>query len=235
MIRILAIDDDPVFAESIRQVVEELDYVLIDIVSEVTEFKRLVKATVPELLLIDIDLGQEINGIQLAEELLDEVNTPIIFITSHLDLDTTRKAIELFPAAYITKPINGASLLSAISLAKEPRNIVQEKTTDKAGVFLKVGNMLKKFQEDEIAFVEVVDRSCFVHASDGKYELNIRLKDLLKQLPDSFIQIHRSFIVNWNLITEVDSQVTSVGVEGSKLPVGRSYKGQLLSIMNRLG
>lgn len=238
-IRILAIDDDPIFAESIREMVEEIGHLLIEVVSEITEFKRLVKATDPELLLIDIDLGQEISGIELANELSTDISCPFIFITSHTDLETTQKAIELLPAAYITKPINSAALLSAISLA-ESKHVSKSRPGNATGLFIKAGGALKKFKAEDIYYVEVMDKSCFLHTSQGEIEVTIRLKDLKKQLPKGFIQIHRSYIVNLEAIQELDSQVATVTVNTivesmRQLPVGRSYRDELLRNMNRIG
>lgn len=239
--RILAIDDDPIFAESIRETIDFIGHTLIEVVSDIATFKRLIKATDPELLIIDIDLGQEMNGIDLATSLLDEIRCPFIFITSHQDLETTEKAIELLPAAYITKPVNNASLLSAIALA-ESKDLLVRNTQKTKGLFIKVGTLLKKFDAEDISYVEVMDKSCFLHTLEGKIEVNIRLKELKKQLPDDFLQIHRSYVVNLNAISEVDSQVTKIGMspaghnqECDQLPVGRSYRNDLLRNMNRIG
>lgn len=239
--RILAIDDDPIFAESIKETIEVIGHTLIDVVPDISTFKRLIKATDPELLIIDIDLGEEMNGIELASSLSAEIHCPFIFITSHQDLATTEEAIELLPAAYITKPVNNASLLSAIALA-ESKEIGIPDPKDAKGLFIKVGSLLKKFDAEDITYIEVMDKSCFLHTSEGKIEVNIRLKELKKQLPESFIQIHRSYVINMDAIKEVDTQVTQVGMNPAQhnheivqLPVGRSYKKDLLRNMNRIG
>src|SRR5690606_35014453 len=110
LIRILAIEDDPIYAESLRLVLEELGYLLIEVTDDIHEFFRLIKATLPDILLIDIDLGLEMDGIQLAEKVNQEVEIPFLFVTSYKDSQTVLRAKDVLPAAYITKPYEPASL-----------------------------------------------------------------------------------------------------------------------------
>ncbi|WP_421877498.1 LytR/AlgR family response regulator transcription factor [Marinoscillum sp.] len=235
-LRILAIEDDPIFAESLKALISDIGFILIDVVDNVDEFKRLVRATVPDVLLLDIDLGESISGIDLAEEVMTFHKCPFIFITSHKDVETVRQALEVVPASYVTKPLDAASLLAAIELAKskksEQNNVANP--TEKA-LYLKAGDVLKKIKEQEIQFVEIKGRVCHIQTGEGSHELSIRLKDLLSQLSSNFLQVHRSYVINLEQIDEVGSQLQHVQISNQQIPVGRNYKDELLVKINRIG
>src|SRR5690606_25629790 len=116
-IRILAIEDDPIYAEALRLVIDELGYILIEVTSEPQEFLRLTRATIPDLLLIDIDLGAAIDGIDLAKQISAGNAVPVIFLTSYKDKETILRATGAKPSAYITKPYEAGSLQAAIEIA----------------------------------------------------------------------------------------------------------------------
>src|SRR5687767_9934905 len=117
-IRILAIEDEPLQAEALRVIVEDLGYLLIEVTPSVSEFQRLVIATVPDILLIDIDLGAEIDGIQLAEKVKAMTNIPTIFLTASKDKETIlRAAHDSKSSAYITKPYESTAIQAAIEIA----------------------------------------------------------------------------------------------------------------------
>lgn len=234
--RILAIEDDLIFAEALRESLERLEHVVIDVTSSPDEFKRLVKATLPDLVVVDIDLGHTLTGIDVVQDMQEFHDCPVIFLTSHEDVETAEEALDAFPAAFLTKPASDAELMSAISLASKPKPMQSPKPSQADDAFfLKIENTLKKLDAKDVLYIEVMGRTCFVITSVERLEVAMRLKDLIKELPGGFVQIHRSYLVNQLHISEVDSQLQSVTLHNQQLPVGRSFKNELLSKINRIG
>jgi len=84
--------------------------------------KKAIKAVAdkkPDLILMDIVLGGDIDGIQTAAEILKETEVPIIFATSYSDEDTLKRAKETAPYGYIIKPFQKKELLVGIEIALE--------------------------------------------------------------------------------------------------------------------
>lgn len=238
-IRILAIEDDAIAAASLRVTLDELDYVLIEVVDDVAEFKRLVKATIPDILLIDIDLGAQIDGIELASELTDHYNVPFIFVTSFRDKETIIRATETLPAAYITKPYEVAALQAAVELAIRKKQSNPQKTSESTqheAFFIKEEGTLKKVHPQQILYIEANNKTCILRLENTEKVMSVQLRELMAQLPEGqFSQVHRSFIINLERVEEIDPNYHFVMVEAHKVPVGRSYKESLMRQLHRLG
>jgi len=238
-IRILAIEDEPIHAEALRLAIEELGYLPIEITNDVNDFLRLAKAAVPDVLVIDIDLGAAIDGIGLAERVGSFCSAPIVYVTASRDKETILRARDVGAAGYITKPYEPSSLQAAIEIAVGAR--MGQAPANKAtgaikNLFVKQDNRLIKINSDDIRFVEVKEKFCSFQLVGGKVEVNMRLKDLVESLPaGQFIQVHRSFVVAIDHIAEITPGTHSMIVEGVEIPVGKNYKEDLLTRLNKVG
>jgi DNA-binding LytR/AlgR family response regulator len=237
-IRILAIEDDPLQAEALRLVLEELNYIAIEVTTNVADFQRLVVATVPDLLLIDIDLASDVDGIQLSQKVRNSSNAPIIFVTASKDKETILRAKDSHASAYITKPYERSSLQAAIEIAMAARSTSAQgmHLNARKDFFVKDDGRLRKVNIDEIQFVEVKEKFCCIRLENEIIEVNIRLKELIEQLhPPQFVQVHRSYVVALNHITEVTPANNTVIIQGTEIPIGKNYRDSLLRQLNKIG
>ena len=115
VMKILIVEDDPIYADAIEMMIEKMGHQTIGITENSNEVLRMVKATQPDLLLLDICIKGEADGIQIAEQI--PASIPVIFITSLHDQQTFDRAKKTTPFAYITKPIDQKSLQRSIELA----------------------------------------------------------------------------------------------------------------------
>ena len=116
-IKILAVEDDPIYAESLSLVVKELGYEFVGVVDNAVAALQLLDETVPDLILMDIEINDKISGIELAARITSSHRIPIIFVTAFKDKEVFNQAKLTSPKAYIVKPYDPASLQSAIELA----------------------------------------------------------------------------------------------------------------------
>lgn len=241
-IRILAVEDDPIHQERLRMVVHALKYELIDVLHDPHEVVNMIVATRPDILLMDIDLSSDINGIELVGQINKSYDLPTVFLTSFRDSETFNQAKETHPIAYITKPYEVGDLQRAIELAvfnnrqdlsslpQSAPAIVQNH------IFVKDVNSLKKVRLSDIRFVEAYDKYCYIHTPDKKYMLKERLKNIATRLPrQRFIQIHRSFIINLEAIDDIQLHRNIVIIDHKEVGIGRSYRQAFLSSINTLG
>ncbi|WP_224995793.1 LytTR family DNA-binding domain-containing protein [Cesiribacter sp. SM1] len=234
-IRILAAEDDALHADTLRMVMDRLGYELIDIVDTPAELLRQLKATQPDVLLMDIDLGVEETGIDLVKKINESADIPVIYVTSHKEEAIFKKAKETMPEAYIIKPYDPEHLQAAIELAvfkkqkeaNQPHSRTAQPTPLKA-VFVKEGNSLVKLQLQDIALVEAYDKYCYLYTRDKKHLLNNQLKNLIQLLPQElFLQVHRSYLVNLDAVEKIRPQQNSIEVAGKQVPVSKSFKAAL--------
>ena len=81
----------------------------------------------PDLVLMDIMLEGDMNGIEAANEILNEVDIPIIYLSCLNDKQVMERAIETNPYGYILKPYDSAELRFSIENALRKHQLDQER------------------------------------------------------------------------------------------------------------
>jgi len=119
-IKILIVEDEPIIALNLKQVLTELGYEPCGISNNRCNTMRLLEEKIkPDLILMDIYLQGPTTGIELAKELrknqLPEV--PVIFLTANSELATIKEASESLAYGYLIKPYKKSHLQSAIEIA----------------------------------------------------------------------------------------------------------------------
>ncbi len=80
---------------------------------------------------------------------------------------------------------------------------------------------------EQITHIESYQKKTFFYTEDGQFSVASTLKELEKRLPDIFLRIHRSYIVNTTSISRISRDFSSnlvvTLVDGSELPVSQSY------------
>lgn len=239
LIKILAVEDDPIYAESLALIVRELGYELVGIVDNAVAALQLLDETSPDLILMDIEINDSVSGIELAARINNIRKIPVIFVTSFKDKETFSQAKLTSPKAYIVKPYDPVSLQSAIELAifdgpAQPASAVKPEALGDT-FYVKDNNRLVKIRLRDILMVEVDEKYCYIITNQKRHIINMRLKDLLEKLPgEDFIQVHRSYVVRKSAIEELNIGEQSLRVSDKTIPIGKTYKEQLLASLKFL-
>jgi len=114
---ILLVEDDDIIAKVIGWRLEKLGYSLCGRATSCTEAMELLGQKVPDLILMDINIKGEKNGIETTKMIKKRIHIPVVYLTSHSDDDTLARAKETYPDGFITKPFNDNDLKVAIELA----------------------------------------------------------------------------------------------------------------------
>jgi len=126
-ISILIIEDEGVVAHDIANRVKRLGYDVAGIKHDFTDAINFLSIHVPDLILCDINLDGEKDGIAVAEYVYNHKKTPVIFITGLSDRSTLERAKKTLPYGYIVKPFDNHDLLAAIELALYKHSVELEK------------------------------------------------------------------------------------------------------------
>ncbi len=199
-----------------------------------------IKKTSPDLLLIDINLEGDNEGIALANQANQIFDVLIIFTTALAENDIVKKALFSNPEGYLLKPIGIHELRINIELAlsKKEKSHSVIKDLDKNYRFLtvRVGNKLQKINYNQIILFERESTNYIkVQKINGKsYLIRTSLRSVLNDvLPSNFIQIHRQYIVNLEYIELVNEHEQMVHLLGEcSLPIGRTFKKKLYKKLN---
>ena len=115
-IRVLIVEDEVLIAKDIAIILEGIDYAVSGIAYDGTTALEQIRINTPDLALLDIQLGSEPDGIQIAQIIQKEFDIPFIFLTSYATEMILEKAKRTNPMGYIVKPFTEKDLFSTIKI-----------------------------------------------------------------------------------------------------------------------
>ena len=243
--KILAVEDDILFANTLELLVESLGYTF-KAVDNARDAYALLPTYAPDLLLLDIHLKGQASGLDIAEKMLVmKKQLPIIFVTSFKDKEVFAHAKKISPFAYIIKPVDALGLENAIELALQnaQNQAWQEQPsgwqTDiilEDSFFIKTGDRLEKVTIQDIAYITVEDKFLHIHTANKRYIARMSMQEILARLPqENFLRVHRGYIINTRYIESFLPKEAMIEIAGAKIPYSEGYAPQLLQRLNLLG
>lgn len=114
---ILIVEDERIIARDLQQTLQELGYDAWAVASSAEEAIAHASERLPDVVLMDIRIKGNLDGIETAALLRDRFNAPIVFLTAHADEATIERAKLVQPHGYLVKPVKTEELRSAIEVA----------------------------------------------------------------------------------------------------------------------
>lgn len=114
---ILIVEDESIVALDIKDALEAYNYKVTDIAFNAKTALTKIEIKLPDIIIMDINLGEGKDGIETAKKIQSKYNIPIIYLTAFSNEDIMQKAIETNPLGYIIKPFKGEDLNATIQLA----------------------------------------------------------------------------------------------------------------------
>ena len=124
--KILIVEDEMLISMEIKQKLRAMGY---DVVGQaITGESAIQKAgeTKPDLILMDIRLKGDMDGITAAKRIMELYDLPIIFLTAHSDKATLERAIAVSPSGYLLKPFKERELMTNIEMSLHKHRIKQK-------------------------------------------------------------------------------------------------------------
>jgi DNA-binding LytR/AlgR family response regulator len=168
-----------------------------------------------DLLFLDIQMP-EIMGTEFVE-LITKLKTRVVFTTAYSEY--ALKGFELNAMDYLLKPITFTRFLGAVE--KFPLDKTQH-ISNSEQIVIKSGYDLYKVKSEEVLYVESYGEYVHYHLENGKKIIaNQSLTKLLSSLPDSFLRVHRSFIVNGKRVSGLKGR--ELTIDNKAIPISNSY------------
>ncbi len=117
MIRILIIEDELIIAEDMQNMLTKMEYEVVGNAMDYDEAIAFLDNEKPDLILLDVNLNGEKDGIEIAEEINKKYHIPFIFTTSYSDSATLERAKKTNPINYLVKPFKKEQLFTSIEIA----------------------------------------------------------------------------------------------------------------------
>lgn len=115
--RIYIVEDDQIIALDLQRRLERLGYIVCGNASSGEEALKRIRESLPDLVLMDIMIQGEMDGISVATVLKKELNIPVIFLSAYTDSKTLDRAKEVSPLGYILKPFKERELATMLEMA----------------------------------------------------------------------------------------------------------------------
>lgn len=237
-VQILVVEDEMIIAANISLQLTDLGYDVIKIIPRAEEVLPYIRLQLPDVILLDINLKGNLDGIEVAHLIQKEYKLPIIFLTANSDASHFNRAKAVNPYAFISKPFKKSDLQHAIELTivrlKEEiaikKNLIVETESPfilSDCIFVRSHDKMIKVCINDILYIEAERNYCKIHCKEKEHLLVATLKDLEEKLTDNMLlRIHRSFIIN---LSHVDEIATSHVVIAKKaIPISADLKKQLL-------
>ncbi|MCB0819855.1 MAG: response regulator transcription factor [Bacteroidetes bacterium] len=226
-LRVIIADDElPALKLTESYVLQTPSLELISSCSSAAEVIEQTKNHTADLYLLDIQMPG-MNGLELRKRLPDEAG--VIFTTAFAEF-----AIEGFKANaidYLLKPFDYDEFHKAIKKAQQRL----ERSNDSVdGFFVKTEYHLEKIRFGELLFAESNRDYIRLYLNKQQEAVNTQmtLKELEEQLPsDSFMRVHRSFIVNLHCIDQVEKNRIYIGKH--QIPVAESYRNDFQNYIRK--
>jgi AraC-like DNA-binding protein len=113
---LLIVEDEFLIAWDIKELLEELDF-SVHIVKDYLAAINFISIKKPDLIIIDVHIGEGNSGIDLGKHILNYYKIPFIFLTSYNDAKTIEEIIKIKPFGFITKPFKKIDLLTTVQIA----------------------------------------------------------------------------------------------------------------------
>ncbi|MFP3562780.1 ATP-binding protein [Paraburkholderia sp. SIMBA_030] len=115
--RILIVEDDRVVARDIAQQMNRAGHTVIGITARGEDALPLAADTAPDLVLMDVRLEGELDGVDTARLMRENFNLPVVFLTAYADEETVRRATVTEPFGYVLKPFDDTQLRTVVEMA----------------------------------------------------------------------------------------------------------------------
>jgi len=220
--RCLIIDDEPLAQNVIESYLKNVPFIeLIDKCDNAVVALELMKRQKIDLLFLDISMPF-ISGIEFIKTLQDRPS--IILTTAHKEFAI--ESYELNVLDYLLKPISFSRFLKAINkLDNQAADFIKPAKDDVENdlfIYVKSDRKNLKILLGEILFIESLKDYIKIHLQNKTIITQVQISAIEQRLPDSFLRVHRSFIVAKDKITAFSQQDIEIGKH--QIPIGRNYK-----------
>ena len=245
-ISVLVVEDESIVSKDIQYSLKKLGYNVVGVAATGQKAIDLCGEKMPDIILMDIMLKGDINGIEASTRIKESYNIPVIFLTAYADENTLSKAKVTEPYAYIIKPFKEIDLHTSIEMAfykhsKELEilkerdmlyNIVENKE-NKDFIFVKSKSRLIKLNTEDIFFIEALKDYVVINTINKRYTIHSTMKDIERKMPqDYFLRVHRSYIVRLDKIAQIEQPNLILEDNNKIIPIGGSYKEEMLKRIN---
>ena len=250
VLKILIVEDEFVTISNLKSILTNEGYQVSGIAKSANEALEVLKSKPIDLIIIDINIKGEFDGIWLANRIKTIYDIPHIFLTAYCDKKTVASAVETNPYAYLIKPFTKESIFASINIAikqyskslddVETSEIKKTEEENYGGsysftekfFFIKDKGVFQKIFYQDILYASAELKYIDIYIKQGKrYTFRCNLIDFIGSLPTGqFFRSHRSYVVNIDLVDGIGDNYLVIGK--TEVPLASIRKKELLTLFH---
>lgn len=222
----IIVDDEPLAREGIRLLSETIPgLVHCGSFGNAPAASQFLQSNDVDLVFLDIKMPGT-NGIEFARTL--SRHTLVIFTTAFAEY--AADSYEVDAVDYLVKPIDEKRFRKAVEKAFEYKSLLNHseeniaETVRNEYIFVKSDRRFVKLNFSDITFVEALKDYIIIHTATQRTITRMNLKAIYGQLPPSFIQVSKSYIINISHITSFDNNSIMIGKH--EILIGNHYRSR---------
>ncbi len=230
-IKAIIIEDEPPARMKLAAFIEKTDSLTLEAVfSDGKSALEYLCDTDERVVFLDIQM-EKFTGIQFLEALH---NRPKIIITSAYE-EYALKGFEYNVCDYLLKPYSYDRFKKAVDKALYEITLERlESRSSQSYILVKTEYRVEKIDLSSILFIEGMKDYIRIHTLSGKIMTLRSMSSIEQELPgDRFMRVHKSYIVALSQINSISKD--SVMINGTAVPLGKSYKERFLMAINQKG
>ena len=244
MIRVLAIDDEPLALQQLTTYIGKVPFLeLAGQCQSATEAREILNNEIVDAIFCDINMP-DLNGMDFVQSLA----TPplVVFTTAYSEYAV--EGFKINAVDYLLKPFGLDDFRRAANRLKErieavPQTSAPTPTTshpspipsdDDDSIFVKTDYKVIKIAISDIRYVEAMSEYLKIHLDSQPKPIItlLSMKKMEERLPDYFMRIHRSYIINLKQIQEVNKNRVIMDAD-TYLPIGDNYRDAFNDYLNK--
>ena len=217
-IRCLIVDDEPIAQRILEKYISNtLELEVTGICSNALEANSFLKHNDIDLIFLDLEMPR-LKGFDFLKLLS---NPPMIIITT-AHREFALEGFEHGVIDYLLKPISFERFLKATN--KIPNVTTKEKRNGKI-VYVKSERKVFKLNTNDIRIIESKNNYIYIKTTTKNHIVYKSLSSFKSELPENFVQIHKSYIINKDYISSFSKD--SVKLKNDEYPIGQKYKNNI--------
>ncbi|MCU0400046.1 MAG: response regulator [Algoriphagus sp.] len=228
MKKILIVEDEEELASNIAEILTGLDYHVAAIVDNAQSAMDFLDGNLVDLVLMDILIKGDVDGIDLAYQIREKYDLPIVFSTAYSGTEFLERISSEIHEGYLLKPFTMDSLKAAVFFGLK-RHGEKPANSNKSKGSLKVMDKgyLVPIPFNELLYLKADGLYTKVFTKVKSYLVRDILKGFEDKLPEEqFIRVHKSFLINVNHVTSFNAKKINLG--DVSIPIRRGLYKELI-------
>ncbi len=216
--RCLLVDDEPLARQLLADFVSKIaDMQVIGSCKNALEASLFLKENETDVLFLDIQMP-DLNGLDFLQNVKQK---PLTVLTTAY-AEHALKAYELDVVDYLLKPFDFNRFYLCIEKLRSRQVSVNNERQFNEFFFVKDGSTHHKVEIKQLQFIQGAKEYVIFYCTDKKVMGLYAMKELEKHLPENFVRVHISYIINVNAVNVYNKE--SVSIAGKSIPISQSYR-----------